>query len=44
MQTPIAGFFLADTADYYPDDYSISECVRVGRDLALALLADGAGE
>lgn len=44
MRTPIAGFFMADTAYYYPEDRSISESVRVGRELALALHADHAGE
>jgi protoporphyrinogen oxidase len=34
MQTSIGGFFMADTAYYYPEDRSISESVRVGRELA----------
>ena len=34
MRTPMAGFFMADTAYYYPEDRSISESVEVGRRLA----------
>lgn len=34
MKTPVAGFFMADTAYYYPEDRSISESVEVGRRLA----------
>ena len=34
MRTPLAGFFMADTAYYYPEDRSISESVEVGRRLA----------
>jgi protoporphyrinogen oxidase len=34
MRTPIDGLFMADTAYYYPEDRSISESVRVGRELA----------
>ena len=34
MATSIGGFFMADTAYYYPEDRSISESIRVGRDLA----------
>lgn len=34
MRTPLAGFFMADTAYYYPEDRSISESVQVGRRLA----------
>lgn len=39
MRTPIAGFFMADTAYYYPEDRSISESVAVGRALAKTALA-----
>jgi protoporphyrinogen oxidase len=34
MTTTIGGFFMADTAYYYPEDRSISESIRVGRRLA----------
>ena len=42
MRTPIAGFFMADTAYYYPEDRSISESLRIGQELALH--AGAAGE
>ena len=34
MTTSIRGFFMADTAYYYPEDRSISESIQVGRTLA----------
>ena len=34
MRTPLPGFFMADTAYYYPEDRSISESVQVGTRLA----------
>jgi protoporphyrinogen oxidase len=34
MQTPIQGFFMADTSYYYPEDRSISESVKIGKTLA----------
>jgi protoporphyrinogen oxidase len=34
MRTPVDGFYMADTSYYYPEDRSISESVRVGRELA----------
>jgi protoporphyrinogen oxidase len=34
MRTSIRGFLMADTAYYYPEDRSISESIRVGRQLA----------
>ena len=34
MATSVAGFFLADTSYYYPEDRSISESIRVGHELA----------
>jgi protoporphyrinogen oxidase len=34
MKTPIAGFLMADTSYYYPEDRSISESVRIGKRLA----------
>jgi len=39
MKTPIAGFYMADTSYYYPEDRSISESVKIGRELARAALA-----
>lgn len=38
MRTPIAGLYMADTSYYYPEDRSISESVKVGRQLARAAL------
>jgi protoporphyrinogen oxidase len=34
MRTSIKGFFMADTAYYYPEDRCISESIRVGQELA----------
>lgn len=34
MRTPLAGFYMADTSYYYPEDRSISESVAVGQRLA----------
>lgn len=34
MQTPVAGFYMADTSYYYPEDRSISESLKVGKTLA----------
>jgi protoporphyrinogen oxidase len=34
MTTSIDGFYMADTAYYYPEDRSISESIRVGWQLA----------
>jgi len=34
MRTPLEGFFMADTAYYYPEDRSICESVKVGSALA----------
>lgn len=34
MKTPVEGFYMADTAYYYPEDRSISESVAVGIRLA----------
>lgn len=39
MRTPLDGFFMADTAYYYPEDRSISESVEVGRRLAQEAMA-----
>ncbi|MBV6811701.1 NAD(P)/FAD-dependent oxidoreductase [Xanthomonas campestris pv. pennamericanum] len=41
MQSPLAGFFMADTAYYYPEDRSINESIAVGQKLA-RLAAQGA--
>lgn len=38
-RTPITGLIMADTSYYYPEDRSISESVKVGRELARTLLA-----
>lgn len=34
MKTEINGFYMADTAYYYPEDRCISESVRIGKELA----------
>jgi protoporphyrinogen oxidase len=34
MKTSVAGFLMADTSYYYPEDRSIAESIRVGRELA----------
>jgi protoporphyrinogen oxidase len=34
MQSPLEGFFMADTAYYYPEDRSINESIAVGQTLA----------
>ena len=34
MQSGLAGFYMADTSYYYPEDRSIAESVAVGRSLA----------
>ncbi len=34
MKTPVRGFYMADTAYYYPEDRSISESLAVGSQLA----------
>ncbi|MDR6095858.1 NAD(P)/FAD-dependent oxidoreductase [Stenotrophomonas sp. SORGH_AS_0321] len=34
MATPLEGFYMADTAYYYPEDRSINESIDVGRKLA----------
>jgi protoporphyrinogen oxidase len=39
MRTPIAGLYMADTSYYYPEDRSISESVKVGRQLAQVAIA-----
>lgn len=39
MRTPLEGFFMADTAYYYPEDRSICESVKVGSALAREALA-----
>ncbi|AKO03473.1 NAD(P)/FAD-dependent oxidoreductase [Xanthomonas oryzae pv. oryzicola] len=41
MQSPLAGFFMADTAYYYPEDRSINESIAIGQTLA-RLAAQGA--
>lgn len=42
MQTPIVGFYMADTSYYYPEDRSISESLKVGKSIAqLACVYDG---
>ncbi|MBL8315276.1 MAG: FAD-dependent oxidoreductase, partial [Rubrivivax sp.] len=39
MATSVAGFYMADTSYYYPEDRSICESIRVGRMLADRALA-----
>lgn len=38
MKTPVAGFFMADTAYYYPEDRSISESLQTADALAAEVL------
>lgn len=38
MKTPVEGFFMADTSYYYPEDRSICESVKVGKDLVRVAL------
>jgi protoporphyrinogen oxidase len=38
IQTPIAGLQIADTCYYYPEDRGIAESVRLGREMAKALV------
>ncbi len=40
METPLMGFYMADTAYYYPEDRSINESILVGRRLALTAAAE----
>jgi protoporphyrinogen oxidase len=40
MRTPLSGLFMADTSYYYPEDRSISESLRIGKELAECALAD----
>ena len=42
MTTSIGGFYMADTAYYYPEDRSIAESIRVGKALGRAALGDAA--
>ena len=37
MQTPVHGLQIADTCFYYPEDRGISESVRLGKEMALAI-------
>ena len=39
MRTPLNGFYMADTAYYYPEDRSISESIAVGKRLAMEAMA-----
>jgi protoporphyrinogen oxidase len=41
MESAVRGLFLADTSHYYPEDRSISESMRLGRELALKAHAQG---
>ena len=43
MRSALPGFFMADTAYYYPEDRSISESLEVGRRLAAEALASNDG-
>lgn len=41
MQTAVEGFYMADTAYYYPEDRTISESVKVGAQLARLVSSHG---
>jgi protoporphyrinogen oxidase len=43
MKSAVEGLFLADTSHYYPEDRSISESMRLGRELATLAGARPAG-
>jgi len=40
MKTPLRGFYMADTAYYYPEDRSINESISVGSKIARTALSD----
>ncbi|AZR36143.1 NAD(P)/FAD-dependent oxidoreductase [Xanthomonas vasicola] len=40
MKTPLRGFFMADTAYYYPEDRSINESILVGSKIAKTALSE----
>lgn len=40
MKTPLQGFYMADTAYYYPEDRSINESIAAGSTLARTAMAD----
>lgn len=41
MKTPLAGFYMADTAYYYPEDRSINESIAVAQKLVEVASRDG---
>lgn len=41
MKTPVEGFYMADTAYYYPEDRSINESIAVGQKLAEVASREG---
>ena len=41
IKTPVQGFFMADTAYYYPEDRSINESIDVGMQLAAIASSHG---
>jgi len=41
MKSAVRGLFLADTSHYYPEDRSISESMRLGRELARLARSSG---
>jgi Protoporphyrinogen oxidase len=44
MRSPLDGFFMADTAYYYPEDRSINESIAVGQTLARLASSDTVSE
>ncbi len=40
VQTPIAGLFVTDSTQYYPEDRTLSAAIRLGRSAAKTLLED----
>jgi protoporphyrinogen oxidase len=44
MRSPLDGFFMADTAYYYPEDRSINESIAVGQTLARLASSDTGSE
>jgi hypothetical protein len=41
-QTPIAGLYITDSTQFYPEDRSISAAIRLGRRVAAMVVTGGA--
>jgi protoporphyrinogen oxidase len=40
IETGVKGLYIADTSHYYPEDRSISESIRIGREIATAISSE----